>query len=444
MIAARSNALLTITSSTLIAAFCVFWFSDTVADPDLWGHVRFGQDILQNRSIVQADAYSYRTTGQPWINHEWLSEVIFASIDARSGPMGLVVLKVAVSLLIFGLCHIHLRRCGLGPLRSGPLLLLISVPMIMGLRSVRPQLFTYLLFFIELLLIVGATRGRIHRLWLLPAMFAFWVNVHGGVLAGVGLLGLWAAARIIERPAESTRLGGRLALVARIGPLSITCGLALLLNPYGAQLIIFLLRTATGPRPEIQERKPLALMSLPGLVYLLLLAIGIFGLFRTQRPRNLEMILPLAAISVLPMTAGRHYPLFALALIVLAGEHISDAWNRAWPPRELTTGPLRGVAAFGVVGSLLLIGLALPRFGCIRIDPSYFAFPARAVALLKRSGFQGNVAVPFDWGEYVIGHLGPAVKVSNDGRRETVYSDEVYRQSRDFERGTGIFFSCKG
>ncbi len=86
-----------------------------------------------------------------------------------------------------------------------------------------------------------------------------------------------------------------------------------------------------------------------------------------------------------------------------------------------------------------MIGFAVPRFGCIRIDSSYFSFPARAVVLLKRSGFRGNVAVPFDWGEYVIWHLGPEVKVSNDGRRETVYSDANYRQSRDFDRGTGIW-----
>ncbi len=90
-----------------------------------------------------------------------------------------------------------------------------------------------------------------------------------------------------------------------------------------------------------------------------------------------------------------------------------------------------------MVGSLLLIALSIPRFGCIRIEPYYFPFPARAVALLKQSGVRGNMAVPFDWGEYVIWHLGPGVKVSIDGRRETVYSDEVYRQSRDFERGTG-------
>jgi hypothetical protein len=51
------------------------------------------------------------------------------------------------------------------------------------------------------------------------------------------------------------------------------------------------------------------------------------------------------------------------------------------------------------------------------------------------------MAVPFDWGEYVLWHLGPRVKVSIDGRRETIYSDEAYQRSRDFERGTGVWDS---
>ena len=65
----------------------------TVADPDLWGHVRFGQDILRTGSIIQADTYSYRTAGQLWINHEWLAEVIFAGLYDRFGPTGLIVSK---------------------------------------------------------------------------------------------------------------------------------------------------------------------------------------------------------------------------------------------------------------------------------------------------------------------------------------------------------------
>lgn len=45
-------------------------------DPDLWRHLRFGLDVIEQRRIVQVDPYSYLTEGYRWINHEWLMEVL--------------------------------------------------------------------------------------------------------------------------------------------------------------------------------------------------------------------------------------------------------------------------------------------------------------------------------------------------------------------------------
>ena len=47
----------------------------TKADADLWGHVRFGRDILRG-GIHDGDPYSF-TSDIPWVNHEWLAEVLF-------------------------------------------------------------------------------------------------------------------------------------------------------------------------------------------------------------------------------------------------------------------------------------------------------------------------------------------------------------------------------
>jgi len=422
----------------LLVGFSLFWFSYTIADPDLWGHIRFGQEILRTGSIVQADIYSYRTGGQPWINHEWLSEVIFAGLYNLSGPAGLIVFKVLVSFLILGLSHAHLRRRGLGPYCSVFLLLLISIPFRLGLGTIRPQIFTYLFFLFQLLLLEKAATGREYWLWVLPILLAIWVNLHGGVLAGAMVIGIWIAVRIFVRPTgDPSRLDRSRGAGILVGLVGFACGLALLLNPHGVELVEFLLRTATIPRPEISEWTPLRLMSLPGQLYLALLAIGIAGLVWSGRRREPEAILIFSVAALLPLISNRHYPLFALSLVVLGGEHIADVWKRWRRPTWFCFGRSRWIAAVSFLVSLVLIGLSLPRFGCIRVEPFYFAFPARAVALLKQSGVRGNMTVAFDWGEYVLWYLGPGIKVSIDGRRETVYSDESYRQSLDFARGTG-------
>jgi hypothetical protein len=424
---------------SLLASFGVFWFSDTVADPDLWGHVRFGQDILRTGTIARTDDYSYRTQGQRWVNHEWLSEAIFAGIYDRFGPTGLIVFKLSVSLVILGLCLVHLRRRGLGPYRSVLLLVLASIPFRLGMGTVRPQMFTYIFLLFELLILAGAGPGREHRLWALPPLVVAWVNLHGGVLAGLVILGMWIAARCLAHLRDEVGPPlRRFGAVLHLGLVGMTCCLALLVNPYRAELVDFLLRTATVPRPEITEWAPLGLTSLPGLLFLVLLGIGVFGLAGSGR-RKAEVIPVLSMTAVLPLISNRHYPIFALTLIVLGGEHIADALDCRQPAANPRPSGSRAVATVVLAASLLLLGHSLPRLGCIRIEPYYFAFPARAVTLLKRSGVSGNIAVPFDWGEYVLWHLGRGVKVSIDGRRETVYSDESYQQSRDFERGTAAW-----
>ena len=58
-----------------VAAFLVFLVTRTWADPDLWGHLQFGRDILQSWALATTDPYSF-TSDKPWVNHEWLSEVL--------------------------------------------------------------------------------------------------------------------------------------------------------------------------------------------------------------------------------------------------------------------------------------------------------------------------------------------------------------------------------
>ena len=58
--------------------------------------------------------------------------------------------------------------------------------------------------------------------------------------------------------------------------------------------------------------------------------------------------------------------------------------------------------------------------------------PVAAVSLLKQAKIHGNALVEFAWAEYCIWHLGPELKVAIDGRRETIYPDNVYQDYLHF------------
>ncbi len=177
-----------------------------------------------------------------------------------------------------------------------------------------------------------------------------------------------------------------------------------------------------------------------GAMYIVIVGVAVAGLVYSRRERRPALITLFVCASLLPLMAVRHTQLFALVVAVLAGEHIGDAWDRVSSRRQSNRSaagahrPRPWLAGLSLVGAVVLVGLALPNFGCIRPHPVY---ARRAIALLKHSGVTGNLAVHFTWGEYALWHLSPRIKVSVDGRRETVYSDEIRRQNIDFRMGTG-------
>ncbi len=427
----------------LIMSVMIKWLALTPADPDLWGHVRFGQDILQSGHIIQKDPYSYLTGDQPWINHEWLAEVVFAALFTIGGSEALILFKIGVGLLMVTLLYWNLGTQGLSAVKGGIVLLASFSLLYFGLEVLRPQIFTYLFLVCTLLLLDAADRGELLWLFGIPPIFALWVNLHGGFLAGLGVLALWSVARTAISLHRSFREGWR-ARRSDMAFLTATFAavIATFANPFGTRLVYFLFRTATIPRPDIIEWQPIQIASRFGIIYLVLLVFAILILISTTRERRLGPLLVFFCLAALPLLASRHIPIFGLGLSILIGEHINDVWNR--PAAGSRAGqPKRKVGQTNVwfAGLAIIVGIASlwsshSRLGCIPVYWfSGYDVPARAVALLRKGEVSGNMAVFFNWGEYAIWHLGPQIRISIDGRRETVYSDKAQAENLRFLRG---------
>lgn len=424
----------------LVVATFVFVFSLTKADPDLWGHLKFGQDLWRTGQIVRADSYSYLTGDRPWINHEWLTEALIAVAYAAAGGTGLVVLKILLILATASLVYAHLCRRGLTTIGAAILLLYAWLLILPWLGSLRPQLFTYLCFAAVLVSIDRAERDGARWLWLAAPLLAVWANLHGGFLGGAGALAIWVAARFVVPWLQVDRSRWNPAADARaILPPFGAALLATLANPYGARLWTFL-RTAIASRLEIAEWNPVEVASIEGVAHFIVLAPAVAGWLWSRRERRPALFALFASLAVLPLVARRNTPLFALATLVLAGEHIADVCERA-AQRTIGGGApatprVRRLAAsvFGA-GALIMLIASAPHFRRVHVERSYY--PVQAVALLRASGVTGNLAIFFDWGEYALWHLSPALRVSMDGRRETVYPDAVYGENMAFTFGTG-------
>ena len=77
------------TDNRIVVVAAALAMSPNVADPDLWGHVQFGRDVLTDGGIASTTSYSYTAEGYRWINHENLSEIVMALVADLAGPLGI-------------------------------------------------------------------------------------------------------------------------------------------------------------------------------------------------------------------------------------------------------------------------------------------------------------------------------------------------------------------
>jgi len=401
----------------------------TSADADLWGHLRFGQDILRTGSILQVDDYSF-TSDRPWINHEWLSEVSFAEAYRFGGATGLVALKLVVIAALLLLVWSHVRRISPASGATMWILTLVFVGTYWRTHSVRPQLFSVLLFALLLVLMTRADDGRRRGLVLVPAIMALWVNFHGGWIVGLGVFGFWVATRLIDRRLPWSVRG----FLAAVGIASVAATLA---NPYGSDLWRFLAETVRLQRTDIQEwGSVLTHPFLVGVPWALSGVIAVLAITRGGRPRRLDYLVIIVLTAMASFRVSRLDAFLAIGVAVLLTPEIVRAWAVSHPPaREPVPKPTAGVLAITGVAVVAMLAPAVrvirPYVGCITIGGSW-APDADAGRFIALNRLEGRMLTWFDWGEYAIWHFGPRLQVSMDGRRETVYLDRTIQAHQRF------------
>lgn len=385
----------------------------TRADADLWGHVRFGIDILESWRLPVDDPYSF-TQDKPWVNHEWLSELLMGAAWLLGGARGLVVLKGLMLSATLFVIWTAFRRARLS-VQLGALLVLVAGSLHMT-SPLRPQLWTYLcLAILCRLLVSGSLRAR----RVLPLVFVVWANSHGGWVVGCGVLLAWAVGESWER-----RDVGRQWLW-----LVLACVAATLVTPYGWTLWHFV-ATTVRPTREIAEWMPLwQLDPWFWLPWGLGVVVAAWALWQPGE-RRVARALVLAMLALGGLRVLRIGPLFLEAALISSGALLARRWP-AQPMQRASRGVAELVAGLVLVVGPLLVAVRLATFAlaCIPPFPRSAIDPQMARSLARAE--DGRLVTYFDWGQYALWHLGPRLKVSMDGRRETIYSDARLEEHQD-------------
>ncbi len=414
------------------------------ADPDLWGHIRFGQMILALGHTPARNYLTYSVPGYPWHDPEWLAEALFALAWNVGGVVGLKLLKLAataVTVLMMAIAAAETRVST----RIQLVVLTVAGLALIPVMQFRPQLFTFMLLgALMALLARDSYRPGGAALWFAPALFVLWANTHGGVAVGMCALALYSAVRGLEDLAAGRGLGTAL----RLGAVTIACGAATLLNPYGIENWFTVVRTIRNPmtRAIISEWQPLmfkmaeqwhqAPAAMLNYALVIVMPVGLAVCF-ALRPRGHD--LALVAIAAL-MAVGAWIALRNIALVVIVTvaplcRHLGLVLERTGFGDPAAVAP-RAPVAEGVVGTLALFILISSGL-CSRTLTVQFGAPRGAVDFMQAHKLRGNLLAEFSWGGYLIWHTAPDSRVFIDGGRyDFAYPTSIIADYFDFKFDT--------
>ncbi|MEY4667928.1 MAG: hypothetical protein RL518_627 [Pseudomonadota bacterium] len=393
------------------------------ADPDLFARVAMGRLALSLTYVPLQDPFAFTPTLSTWIDHEWLSGVVFYLVTTAAGDAGLVLLKALLSTSSALLVILASKRYAPDfPSRFLWITLCLLHASAAWTSTLRCQAFTYL-FIPMLYWAINDYRKhqRLFALALSPVMAVAWVNMHGGYALGCVLVALLIGVEVVQK-----RLSGALVAIA-LGWL-----LAPIFTPYGwTRFVSFLIGSLGMERPGILEWAPLFDDISAGLLTLLLCIPLFTGMLLSRGKGDLFGIAALLFSTYCAFRHIRFLPFFMITAAIFGAPYVQALCERLRTLRPhlftatVRCGALVSVALVGAVAVQLLVTVVSP--SAYRMN--YKNFPIGAVEWMRSQETRGKLLVDFNTGSYALWRLYPNMKISVDGRYEECYPESTVRDN---------------
>ena len=228
-----------ITIAATIALFTFFFCGQSIADPDIWWHLKDAQILVQQHHWIRVDQFSYTVTGTPWVNSEWLSELVFYGLWRLGGVAALFLgYVVMVELLMMGILTLAYRASE--SIKASALAGGVAVVLAVVNFGPRTILLGWACLLMLMFVLWKLMKTGDAPLWTVPLIFLLWVNLHGSWLVGLMVFGIVAGSGFVSgrwgkivaekwTPAQRKKL-----LVAAAVTIPI-----LFINPYGYKGVVY-------------------------------------------------------------------------------------------------------------------------------------------------------------------------------------------------------------
>jgi hypothetical protein len=391
-----------------------------LGDGDTFWHVAAGRWMIAHGGVPDADPFSFTHLGQPWMAHEWLSEVIMAGAWLAAGWSGVMLLTgLAVGALALAMGAWLLRW--LSPLSTVATLAIGLACVAPGILA-RPHLLALpVLALWTIVLLKAREAGRAPPLWTALIM-VLWANMHSSFVVGAGLAAAFALEAVLDFKGWRRR-----PLVGWAGFLALTA-LATLATPHGVEGLTFPLKVLNMKAlPAIVEWAPQDFMQVSPLEIALLG--GLFAAF--WRGVRLSAVRALILIGLIHMSLQhvRQEVLLGVVAPLILAEPLGRALGRTVATATRWAAPLplpQTALGAGLIAAALIGRIAIQE---VRADGP--TAPVTALAHVPASLRGAPVLNDYNFGGYLIFE---GVRPFIDGRAD-MYGDDFVTADQSLQNG---------
>ena len=352
---------------------------------DYFWHLASGRWIVEHHAIPVSDPLTLASAHVPWINGEWLYEIVLYALHGIGGDLGISIMSAMLAAAIFAIGDlITSQDAGVALLIAG-----IAFAGASDRLGVRPAAAAALLIVIAIGLLGS-------RLRLVPLAIAYavltvvWINVHPSAL----LAPLLALISILQ---SGPRQRNALLVTA-------ASAIALLVNPYGWNAILAPLRLTSEIHSGAfvnAEWLPSTFAFFP-LLYVTIAAFVLLFLGTREKRTNAWRFVIFALLAALAIRYVRNQGLYFAALPLLVP-----------PIGNFSRRVSNAIAACALIPLVWVFQHDVHRPG---IDDE--RFPTRAVAALKSYNLPGNIYNVDQFGGLIEWNFYPERRALTDGRNE--------------------------
>ena len=401
-----------------------------LGDAGIGWHIRNGELILQSHAVTRTDPFSASVGGHPWYAWEWLYDAAIAAIHGHLGLSGVVLVTALLISVTFAL--VLWLTISLGA--SLPVAA-IFVALTAGASSIhffaRPHVLSWLFTAVWFWILDSIETDSAHRrrLYWLPVVMLFWVNLHGGFVLGFVLLAIYLVAALLRRT---------LPLARSVGIVGLLCVAASFINPYGYELHLHVYRYLTDRflMDHIDEFQSPNFHGIPQQCFaaLLLLSMAAVGL-RCEKMRIPHLLVLLFA-AYSGLFASRNLPVSSMLMALIAAPILSRAmsqapgslaqlWNSFSERMTAMERRARGHIWPVLVSATLVVACWSGR--SLRVNFEAKRFPIQGTDYIAQHKITEPIFCPDYWGGYLIYRLYPHNRVMVDDRHD-LYGDEFLKE----------------